>query len=223
MNANLITPSKIQLIVDGECSSESQTAMLREFDAEPAAWRTLALALLEEREWAHDIPAAAQARSQSTPSVPAQETSVQRVVMSDSSQRKGLGLSNWLPVLAASLLLGLGFYGGTFLSPSTPVTNVGTAPAPTIATSQGTMPDLAAMKIYVPLSDSETQEIPIYGQNEYGLVVARENYEIARANEELRKKGFELDVQPKYYTGKLSDGRQLIVPVKNVGLKPFGL
>jgi len=30
-------------------------------------------------------------------------------------------------------------------------------------------------------------------------------------------------VKPEYYTGKLHDGRKLIVPVKQVGLKPYGL
>ena len=81
------------------------------------------------------------------------------------------------------------------------------------------------MKMVVTGPNSEPSEIPIYDMEEVDPTVmwTKENYEIARMNEKLRKQGYELDVRPEYYTGTLNDGRKLIVPVKHVGLKPFGL
>ena len=81
------------------------------------------------------------------------------------------------------------------------------------------------MKMLVSGPNKETTEIPIYDLEaiDHDVIVARELYEVARINQRLRKEGFELDVRPEYYTGKLNDGRQLIVPVKHVGFKPYGL
>ena len=130
----MITPNQIQTIVDGECSHECRALLLHEIESQPAAWRALALALLEEQQWSKQI---AELAKRKTPVSIAQHASSSRFVSENALfssapvqslvQLSGVGLhgtSNevigskgfpWLTILAASLLLGLGFYGGSFL------------------------------------------------------------------------------------------------------------
>lgn len=68
-------------------------------------------------------------------------------------------------------------------------------------------------------------EIPIYDWDDVDpdMLAAREAYELARINQQLRRQGYEVEVLPEYYSGKLKDGRQIVVPVRNVGIRPYGL
>lgn len=214
-----MNPNKIQMLVDGECSHETRAEVLREIDSEPGQWRTLALALLEEQQWSKELSI--------VPQKPAiQQPLAHPLVHSEplrSASSSAWRVPNWLPALAASVLLAVGFYGGTFLpNRDTPTVDMSQQGESLVSTSNEPI-DYSAMKVVVTGPDAQKAEIPIYGQNEMGLMWAKEDYEIAKANQRLRKKGFELDVRPEYYTGKLNDGRQLVVPVKHVGLKPYGL
>ena len=142
----------------------------------------------------------------------------------------------WLSALAASLLLGLGFYGASILpTPNTKTSNGGDTATAVSNFKNEAVPFVqyspigntldSDMKMLVSGPNKEKSEIPIYDLNamDHDVFVAKENYEVAKINQRLRREGFELDVRPEYYTGKLNDGRQLIVPVKHVGLKPYGL
>ena len=254
LSRKMITQDQIQSIVDGECSHECRALLLREIEAQPTAWRALALALLEEQQWSKQIAQFANSNPpiqthQHASSPPFLSTNallvpprVQPLVQMSNVGR--LGTSNdqlgsngipWLSALAASILLGLGIYGGSFL-PRLEFMNSRGVDASAIA---GNEEQSEGRQDYRPLDDtidtnmkmlvsgpnSESAEIPIYDLNavDHDLFVAKELYEVARINQRLRKEGFELDVRPEYYTGKLHDGRQLIVPVKHVGVKPYGL
>ena len=251
----MITQEQIQSIVDGECSHESRALLLQAMEAQPSTWRSLALALLEEQQWSKKISSISKSKTtgQIVQTVPrssldaliasSNSTRVQPIVSltsSESLQRSNDGASKkiapWLSALAASLLLGLGFYGGSILpNPNTVTSDRGgsvtavsnikndSVPFDQHSTFGNTLD--TDMKMLVSGPNKEKSEIPIYDLNavDHDLFVAKENYEIAKINQRLRREGFELDVRPEYYTGKLNDGRQLIVPVKHVGLKPYGL
>jgi hypothetical protein len=246
----MITQEQIQAIVDGECSHEMRATLLRQMETEPNVWRTLALSLLEEQEWARQF--SAMAKCNTTSGEKAEQTdahefaqctsrvdaaSVQPLVML-AEQAGGKGNSSsppWLSVLAASLLLGLGFYGGSYLPRFSGLDSEATNGA-SLADSENparfegsnwSVDDKSDtnMRMLVSGPNRETSEIPIYDLNamDHDVFVAKQAYEVARLNQRLRKEGFELEVKPEYYTGKLHDGRKLIVPVKQVGLKPYGL
>ena len=246
----MITQKQIQAIVDGEYPHAERAALLRQMESEPATWRTLALALLEEQEWARQISAMAKCdsvKSLCTDSASDRE-SEGRVLSADSTSSQPLvtlaeasgvdGASRspvWPAVLAASLLLGLGFYGGSYLP------RFGGADSKAATGELAVVPeepgrvdrsglvanDLSEtdMRMLVSGPNKETSEIPIYDLNtmDRDVFIAKQALEVARLNQQLRKEGFEVDVRPEYYTGKLHDGRKLIVPVKHIGLKPFGL
>ena len=251
----MITQEQIQSIVDGECSHESRVLLLQAMGSQPSNWRTLALALLEEQQWSKQISLISQPDMFTRRSgCPQPDIHAFREIESppDTSVRAQplLSLANaefghrtggsnkmaapWLSALAASLLLGVGFYGGSIL-PTSPKSEVGNTS--TVVSSVKDQPEQldertplgnqlgTDMRMLVSGPNRETSEIPIYEFNsfDHDLVLAKEMYEVARINQRLRREGFELDVRPEYYAGKLNDGRQLIVPVKHVGLKPYGL
>jgi len=215
------------MIVDGECSHEVRLDFLRELDAEPQGWRTLALAMLEEQQWLRQInaashsplsPIASECISAEAPLINAEKPRLKSAHPFVSSQA-------WFSALAAGLLMAIGFYSGSFLADRSSALPSSKATSVVVANEPPREIDYRGMKMVVTGPNSEPSEIPIYDMEEVDPTVmwAKENYEIARMNEKLRKQGYELDVRPDYYTGTLNDGRKLIVPVKNVGLKPFGL
>ena len=246
----MVTQSQIQSIVDGECSHEARAMLLQEIETKPSVWRTLALALLEEQEWAKQISSVANRSSMTSKATKRTADGVQelgnfvqaqpRVHVASISQWDGAGEDSakrsgpWLSVLAASLLVGIGIYGGSFLTGLNSMKSYDGTMA--VAKTDDAVPRIdeeslldgsldSEMRMLVSGPNREREEIPIYDLNaiDHDVFVAREMYEVAKINQRLRKEGFELEVRPEYYTGKLNDGRQLIVPVKHVGLKPYGL
>ena len=215
------------MIVDGECSHKVRLGFLRELDAEPQGWRTLALAMLEEQQWMNQISAASH-----SPLSPIASDCISAEVPLNNAEKPRLKSAqpfvssrSWLSALAAGLLMAIGFYVGSFLADRSSALSSTKAPSVLVPNEPPREIDYRGMKMVVTGPNSEPSEIPIYDMEEVDPTVmwAKENYEIARMNEKLRKQGFELDVRPEYYTGTLNDGRKLIVPVKHVGLKPFGL
>lgn len=150
--------------------------------------------------------------------------------------------STWGPVLAAGLLAVMGFVGGrTFsgltqeLPPSDLIANtqvVGETPR-TPTTEQKSPISLVAdsdpyhgmpetdLRVRLPSTD---YEIPIFDATNFDptIALAKQEIEIQELNKRLRKQGFEIDMKPEYVTGKLQDGRQVIVPVHQVGLRQYG-
>jgi hypothetical protein len=223
----MINPNKLQMIVDGECSHEVRLDFLRELDAEPHGWRTLALAMLEEQQWMNQISAASH-----SPLSPIASDGISAELPLNNAEKPRLKSAQpfvasqvWFSALAAGLLMAIGFYGGSFVADRSSPLSTTKAPSVVVANEPPREIDYRGMKMVVTGPNSEPSEIPIYDMEEVDPTVmwAKENYEIARMNEKLRKQGYELDVRPEYYTGTLNDGRKLIVPVKHVGLKPFGL
>jgi len=245
----MVTQAQIQSMVDGECSHEVRATLLREIEFDPVHWRALALALLEEQEFSRQISSSAKRNLQSlTPTTIA--ASFQGLVSSEPvkplvrvaslEQLGGAGEKSvkrsapWGSALAASFLLGVGIYGGSFLPDTNSLkSNDATDVVAGVLNGEQRIGDElpivgrldSNMGMLVSGPNREREEIPIYDLNaiDHEVFVAREMYEVAKINQRLRKEGFELDVRPEYYTGKLNDGRQLIVPVKHVGLKPYGL
>jgi len=245
----MVTQAQIQSMVDGECSHEERATLLREIEFDPANWRALAIALLEEQEFSRQISSSAKRNSHSlTPTTIA--ASFQGLVSSEpvkpllrvasldqlggTGKKSGKRSASWGSALAAGFLLGVGIYGGSFLPGKISLkSNDGNELVAGVLDGEQRIGDElpivgrldSNMGMLVSGPNSEREEIPIYNLNalDHEVFVAREMYEVAKINQRLRKEGFELDVRPEYYTGKLNDGRQLIVPVKHVGLKPYGL
>ena len=68
-------------------------------------------------------------------------------------------------------------------------------------------------------------EIPLVDAREIDpqLIVANNALEIAKLNQQLKRRGYELEAKPTMYSGALEDGRRIMVPIHNVSLRPYGL
>jgi hypothetical protein len=154
--------------------------------------------------------------------------------------------SVWGPMLAAGLVAIMGFIGGRTFSgltaqPSTSpslgmvsgirnTNEVVLKKSPTEANSSiglvadsdpyDGMPE-TDLRVRLPSTD---YEIPIFDATDFDptIALAKQEIEIQEANQRLRKQGFEIDMKPEYVMGKLQDGRQVIVPIHKLGLRPYG-
>ena len=236
-----MTPTSLQKIVDGEMTQAMLAIALRDLDSDQANWRKLALALLEEQQWAKQIEQMKNARQETiskalvsgeaSRSGTGSKASVQRFASVAGSSGMGSARSAFFGALAASLILGIGFAGGYMMfdrqAPSGSEVNSMTSailkPSSSSKLKWRSFDD--GMKMVVTGPNDEKAEIPIYdlGEIDPTEMWAKEDFELAQLNEKLRRKGYQLEVRPEYYTSELNDGRQLVVPVKNVGLKPYGL
>ncbi|MEQ1828843.1 MAG: hypothetical protein ABL921_22965 [Pirellula sp.] len=237
-----MTPSELQKIVDGEISHEDRAKLLNSLGENSHAWRMLALALIEEHEWSRRIAFADRYNKesavwdQSTREGTAPIWVQPRVPLfaQDGNAKSASRFRPWTVALAASVLFLAGFYGSSWFgsgksiqSPSlasdSAAYHANLGKESMLATRE--MDDGNGMKIVLTGPNSETSEIPIYDLKNFdpSVIWAREDIEFAKANEQLRRRGYELDVRPELYTGTLNDGRQLVVPVKHFGLKPYGL
>jgi hypothetical protein len=68
-------------------------------------------------------------------------------------------------------------------------------------------------------------EIPLVDAREIDphLILANNALEIAKLNQQLKRRGYELEAKPTMYSGALEDGRRIMVPIHNVSLRPYGL
>ncbi len=256
----MLDPLRLQSLVDGECTPDQRREILAQCESSPAQWRVVALALLEEQQFARsfgkslveysepkepvlrravdeNLPSqpetiardsagnqASYARPHSTPFVPQGRATPAPPSDSVRELKREESRSSWRPVLAASLIA-LAAFGVGRMSQS---------PSGVGGSSEGVDVGANDKSLVSHLADQPpkpdmhgrvgTEDIPIYTPQELPpeLVLARQAYEIQRANQRLRKQGYEIDLHPRYMTGELEDGRQLIIPVHDVGIRAYG-
>jgi hypothetical protein len=246
-----MSPLEFQRLVDGELSHAQRAELLCRLGEDVQPWRSLAMALLEEQQWAREVCSSktqAWIACDVVAAKPAADASLATL-----SQGSGVGLEsigngpskrswNWMSALAASALFALGLFGGTWMRSSfNPLPNdnasgstsgIALANAPSsparLPRSTATHPSFASdnhLVMDLPGSGMQQNDIPLVDARDVDpqLIMAKEAYEMARWNQQLKKRGYQVDVQPEFYSGNLDDGRKVIVPVHNVSLKPYGL
>ncbi len=245
----MIDPIRLQALVDGECTSSERRTLLAACEQDPATWRDLALAFLEEQEFAKGISAISPMRQFSDPTngnaSPAAPILLQGEPLGGTSSGNRRGwIPSWGPVLAASLIGLAAFLGGRAMEK-----NVGNArPGVILAKDSVALPSSQDRRNGTAgvadewnrslVADSNVQQlpetdlrvkvddsyIPIFNPRELdpSIVMAMQQLEIQKANQKLRRQGFEIYTRPEYLTGQLQDGRQLVVPRQQVGLRPYG-
>jgi hypothetical protein len=242
-----MSPLDFQRLVDGELSHAQRAELLRCLGDDVQPWRSLAMALLEEQQWSREVCSSktyARIAGDAVATVPIADASVSTL-----SQGYGAGPEsafnrhskrswNWMSALAASALFALGLFGGTWMRSSfSPLPNgsvtgdtVADVPSSPSRASRSTATDRSFasdnhLVMDMPGSGMQQNDIPLVDARDVDpqLIMAKEAYEMARWNQQLKKRGYQVDVQPEFYSGSLDDGRRVIVPVHNVSLKPYGL
>ncbi|XZE35906.1 hypothetical protein SH501x_001455 [Pirellulaceae bacterium SH501] len=145
--------------------------------------------------------------------------------------------SSWWPMLAAGFIGLAAFFGGRMLpfsdqsdviGPDVRATTFKPAIEPgsvaanqLVSTQNNPYEGLPETDLRVQIGN---EDIPIFDPEELDpqLVMALQAYEVQKANQRLRQQGFEIDLRPEYMTGQLNDGRQVVVPIHQVGLRAYG-
>ncbi len=243
---------EMQRLVDGELDHSARARLLGSLSTDATEWRALALALLEEQQWSSSIcnspltigdPPSASASPESYIQDPLPNSITVRPV--------GMQRQRWSLALAASVLLMIGMSGGISLRAwqslnrdqinvdGTVASNSRLGQESRLAGSQSTIAEIdrgpdgmqsyggrnEAPRIVLSGAGATRSEIPLVDARDIDpqLVLANEAYEMAKLDQRLRRKGYRLDAEPQMYTGRLNDGRQIVVPVHNVALRSIGL
>jgi len=242
-----MTPLQRQRLIDGEMSHSERADLLNGLDKDPSQWKALAMGLLEELVWIQQFPKSLEDKQETD--TPLAQTQISPVDRSDNllPQNKII-TGRWgarefgALATAAVLFLAFGWFVGRLASLSNSQTTqepgLYTAAKPPVGQdsgSQGMLPqgwtansrpeERDSQRKQLLVDDQFAHEIPLLDAREVDpkLVLANEALEFAKLNQQLKRKGYQLDVQPQYFSGKLDDGRKVLVPVHNVSLKPYGL
>lgn len=246
-----MSPLQRQRLIDGEISHSERADLLNGLDKAPGQWKVLALELLEELVWIQQLPKSAQTNSGQDSFPTSQQTTLQTTRSNADYARRSLdnaSPTSWgarqfsALATAATLLVALGWFAGRHPSfnqlQPTPEPGQYTAAKPHLtqltadqenATQRWASNALplsrSSMRMQMQGEDRFAHEIPLLDAKEFDpkLVLANEALEFAKLNQHLKRKGYQLDVQPQYISGNLDDGRKILVPVHNVSLKPYGL
>ena len=94
-----------------------------------------------------------------------------------------------------------------------------------LADSRNSIEYGSPLKVRVESPSTAPIEIPLLDARDIDpkLIFANNSFGIAKLNQQLKRKGYELDIKPTVYSGSLQDGRKFVVPVHDVSLKPHGL
>lgn len=236
-----MSPLDLQRIVDNELDHAARADILRSLGEDVRQWRALALALLEEQQWSHHLQRdplisdgggelraselALRVAPQTTPSLPVSAAY-------PTGRKSSLG-SPWFTALAASVLLGLGLASGVVLrsfqegSLDSQVAVQGASTARNAASPTDRDRKLPMKMVLSGTGGVKAPglEIPVVDASEIDpkTLWARDAQELSTLQQRLKREGYRMEWEPRLYSGRLSDGRQVVVPVHNVALKSVGL
>jgi hypothetical protein len=242
-----MSPLDVQRIVDGELDHAAQAEILQSLGEDAREWRSLALALLEEQQWSRELqrdpfPAKVEdelkATEQAFRVAPQTLLSAPVSVVTPSGRKDSFG-SPWFTALAASILLCVGLASGMLLrsfregSTSTQTVAQGSDDRQLGSTNQNIRArseqnrKLPMKMVLTGTGGSEGRplEIPVVDASEIDprTLWARDAQELSKLQLKLEREGYRMEWEPRLYSGRLNDGRQIVVPVHNVALKSVGL
>jgi hypothetical protein len=228
--AHSIDEIQLQRLVDGLLDDEQRRAFLVAVDRTPELWREVALAFVEEQVLHAELANLGYAAPQCAGAVadlPAPARSVR--------PRWGLlaVALGWL------LMLGLGFQWGQRFAirqePSAPERIVQQRTAddgqPQVdqhsvdnAPSQraGLDEPRPTYRLMLAHQDGKPVELPVFEQAELDDMLPWEPVDrrlIRQLNETLIQRGYRADMETEYLSGRLEDGRQIVVPWRTVSLQ----
>lgn len=245
-----MNPLDLQRIVDGELSHELRAELLRSLGPDSSQWQELALLLLEDQELSKQIRSEPPLEPISLVRA-SLESDVLRTTHSKKSSL-GYRLLAVCAIFSVGLGSGFSFKTIAPESASTSqASSLTKSELPSAITSDSNRDrseDLAGGSAVAQLVDSipssgasfdyvspwrvrvenasdRAIEIPLVDAREIDpqLILANNALEIAKLNQQLKRRGYELEAKPTMYSGALEDGRRIMVPIHNVSLRPYGL
>jgi hypothetical protein len=224
----------LQRIVDGELSHELRAELLRALGPDSSQWQELALLLLEDQELSKQIlrepPIApkhlvrASLESDTLPSTRSRKSSLGYRLLAVCAifavgLGSGLGSGFWFKAIAPQA-------ASTSQASSLTKSDTPSAfPSDSNRASGASFDYVSPWRVRVENASDRAIEIPLVDAREIDpqLILANNALEIAKLNQQLKRRGYELEAKPTMYSGALEDGRRIMVPIHNVSLRPYGL
>jgi hypothetical protein len=232
---------ELQRLFDGELDHEQRRRVLDHLDNHPAEWRTVALAMLEEQAFCREFSSlrATQSLAPLRPSTCESESTlpVQTSVANKSE------INRWLPMtLAASMLIAIGAFGGNRLasrwsssnptSPSSVLNSVASVPPPQVdqdapVSDVRSLRPIGELKFASDVSSNVnggSAHVPMFeaAPEDLRQMLMAQQKQIQQWNDQLRRRGFEIDWQPEMIESRLPDGRSVVVPIQEVRVRSLG-
>jgi hypothetical protein len=224
-----IDESCLQRLVDGALSEGERREFLVGVDQRPELWREVALAFVEEQIWRHEIAAALRCGD-------ADECKSRPVRRAAASKR------TWSMVSALAIgllaMLAVGFQLGRWQSRSHQVAapmvehagsgeseNDAHAVTPDPKSPESPLQDpddqSPEYRIMLPQVEGQIVDLPIYDESQIDTASweGERPVIVEVLNERLSRRGYRADWQTRFLTGRLDDGRQVVVPWRTVSLR----
>jgi hypothetical protein len=198
-------------------------------DSAPELWREVALAFVEEQVLLAELGAPRQSQDAADAVVvkPSSPATVSPAIVSPTIVSPTIVLA-----IAVSLLVvfGVGFRWGQWqagpLTPSSPpriaTSGDGNREAVDVEPPRGESLDPApAYRLMLAHQGGEAVELPVYERSQIGDLPwdPADMGRFKQFNETLVQRGYRADMQTEYLSGRLEDGRQIVVPYRTVSLK----
>jgi hypothetical protein len=229
-----MNPLDLQRIVDGELSHELRAELLRALGPDSSQWQELALLLLEDQELSKQIlrepPIAPKhlirvgLESDAPPSTRSKKSSLGYRLLAVCAifavgLGSGLGSGFWFKAIAPQAA------SSSQASSLTKSDMPSAFPSDSNRASGASFDYVSPWRVRVENDSDRAIEIPLVDAREIDpqLILANNALEIAKLNQQLKRRGYELEAKPAMYSGALEDGRRIMVPIHNVSLRPYGL
>ncbi len=218
MTTHQVDEIRLQRLVDGALDDDERREFLVGLDSAPELWREVALAFVEDQILRSELCATRSSQD-----------------VADTA-RRGTRIS---PVpaalivlaIAASLLamLGVGFRWGQWQVDSPmppgmpPIVNASETDRKTedvpITRGESPAPE-SPYRLVLARQDGETVELPVYERAQVAEMSwgSTDTSRLQRLNETLGQRGYRADMRTEYLSGRLDDGRQIVVPWRTVSL-----
>jgi hypothetical protein len=241
-----IDETRLQRLVDGALNEYERQEFLVGLEGQPELWREVALAFVEEQIWQREIAGLQHGDEQRRPAeenIPAGGRRVSPGLPAASRRDAAAGRRSWVTVLALSVslfaMLAAGFQLGGWRSRSqnvaapvveqlggddsrTGTRSVDSPDSETPGSSWRGADNLASdYRIVWPHEEGQVVEMPLIEESQFDT----NSWEhgdpmiVEELNKRLRRRGYRADWQTEYLTGRLDDGRQLVVPYRTVSLR----
>ncbi len=217
---------QLQRLVDSQLNLEQTLELLRLAEQDPALWRDIAAAFVEDQMWRAEITADGQSNLLGAID---SDVSSKRTRSAAKSNSSSVNSFKFLMALAAAVFIGL-WLGSVWNSQGKPtgdavipVVNNDIKPeavSPENSDPQSPSPQLVSN--FEPahhLSMGEAGDVPLFTLDqarEMGFL--KEQPLPQETVERLRERGYQLEQNTQYISGKAQDGRRVLVPVRSVSL-----
>ncbi len=225
----------LQRLIDGELSHRERSDFLRSLGDNAHHWQTIAMHLLEDREFAKALRSTdfADAIPSATPGAFNQDKRLSR-------SRTRL-LMTALAVAASLLLLTSGaLIGKRFQLEQSPVVESSTARLSGIApqtaavatethsslySGMGDLIEAGTLKFVSLQGESAALETPIYEVESLQpeMIFGYDQQQLETLQKQFQQSGWSLGIDTDVYGAELPDGRQMIIPIRNVRFEPYGI